>query len=122
MRYLSANTLGLLVFLLCLVSLPLPYRASAMDMDKVITGADGAPMALVPEGEFIMGLKDREPLSELNPLRNVYLKAYYIDIYEVTNERYRVCVNAGACTLPSWNIDYPPTLHEEGKHWYFDKA
>src|SRR5512135_2211207 len=101
MRYPSKNILALLVFIFWLFALPAPHRAYAME--NVITGADGAPMALVPEGEFIMGLKDREPLSELNPFRKVYLKAYYIDIYEVTNERYRACVNAGACKLPSWN-------------------
>ncbi len=94
-------------------------QASALD--KTITGQDGAGMVIVPEGEFIMGLKDTEPLSELNPLRKVRLKAFYIDVYEVTNYSYRRCVDAGACRLPSWNIDYPPALHEEGKNWYFDK-
>ena len=103
---------------LFLLLFPLIREASALE--KTITGADGAPMALVPEGEFIMGLKPGEPLSELNPVRKVYLKTYYIDIYEVTNARYRACIDAGACTLPSWNVDYPSTLHEEGKGWYFD--
>jgi formylglycine-generating enzyme required for sulfatase activity len=120
MRYLTRNIVAPLLLILWLAVLIAPRQALALE--KVITGADGAPMALVPEGEFIMGLKNGEPLSELNPLRKVTLKAYYIDIYEVTNDRYRACIEAKACTLPSWNVDYPPTLHEEGKGWYFDPA
>ncbi len=110
----------LMISVLCMIMLL--AQDDAYSADTIITGADGAPMALVPEGEFIMGLKDTEPLSQLNPLRKVYLKAFYIDVYEVTNDRYRRCVDAGACTIPSWNIDYPPTLHEEGKSWYFDRT
>lgn len=52
-------------------------------------------MVLVPEGEFIMGQDDTN--LEVGPSHIVYLDAYYIDKYEVTNSQYRACVDAGVC-------------------------
>lgn len=57
------------------------------DLSRKITGKDGAPMVLVPAGEFQMGT-DRGELDE-QPVHRVYLDAFYIDKYEVTNARYR---------------------------------
>ncbi|CAI2718712.1 formylglycine-generating enzyme family protein [Nitrospina watsonii] len=59
-------------------------------------------MALIPEGEFVMGSMrslleldptalfqhDRHMLGPEDPAHDVYLKAYYIDVYEVTNAQY----------------------------------
>lgn len=55
-----------------------------------ITGKDGAPMILVPAGEFMMGLGKDDPSAIHNnkPLHQVYLDAYNIDQYEVTVSRY----------------------------------
>jgi formylglycine-generating enzyme required for sulfatase activity len=78
-------------------------------------------MALVPAGEFTMGLAPDEPLSKKNPLRKVYLKAFYIDVLEVTNAQYHRCAAAGVCGPPSLITDYAKALHEEGKKWYSDE-
>ena len=55
-------------------------------------------MALIPAGSFMMGsesgYKDESPVHEL------YLDAFYIDVYEVTNEWYAECVAQGACKPP----------------------
>jgi formylglycine-generating enzyme required for sulfatase activity len=101
---------------LIVLSYPVPSRA----IDGTVLGKDGAEMVPVAEGEFVMGLKDDEHGSEKNPLRKMGLKAFYIDKYEVTNARYKQCVAAGACKKPSLIIDYPGTIHEDGKAWYDD--
>lgn len=44
-------------------------------------------MVLVPAGPFIMGANDSAP--DENPRREVELKAYYIDKFEVTNARFQ---------------------------------
>lgn len=58
-------------------------------------------MILVPEGEFVMGRDNTN--EEVGPSHTVYLDAYYIDKYEVTNSQYRACVDAGICETPTKN-------------------
>ena len=53
--------------------------------EKEITGNDGAPMMLVPAGEFMMG---SDEYGNEKPLHRVYLDAFYMDKYEVTTSRY----------------------------------
>ncbi|MBN1149361.1 MAG: SUMF1/EgtB/PvdO family nonheme iron enzyme, partial [Anaerolineales bacterium] len=55
------------------------------------------PMVYVEAGEFLMGKEDTIVAS---PVHSVYLDAFYIDQYEVTNARYAECVAAGRCTAP----------------------
>jgi formylglycine-generating enzyme required for sulfatase activity len=63
-----------------------------------ITDNQGAVMVLVPAGDFPMGSSNG--LADEKPIHSVYLDAYYIDKFEVTNALYKVCVNAGACNPP----------------------
>jgi formylglycine-generating enzyme required for sulfatase activity len=55
-------------------------------------------MVVVPAGEFWMGAEDGQ--QDSRPLHRVYLSSYWLDKYEVTNARYRQCVEGGGCTLP----------------------
>ncbi|NUO09459.1 MAG: SUMF1/EgtB/PvdO family nonheme iron enzyme [Candidatus Brocadia sp.] len=45
-------------------------------------------MMLVPAGKFVMGTGEDEFIPEETPQHEVYLDAYYIDKYEVTNAQY----------------------------------
>src|SRR6185295_12848170 len=55
-------------------------------------------MVVIPAGEFWMGAEDG--LKDARPLHRVYLSSYWLDKYEVTNARYRQCVEGGGCTPP----------------------
>ena len=56
------------------------------------TKSDGdlTEMVLIPAGEFQMGSNDGE--NSEKPVHTVYLDAFYIDKYEVTNAQYRLFV------------------------------
>jgi len=66
-------------------------------------------MALIPAGEFIMGTDDWWPKS--GPEHKKYLPDYYMDLYEVTNAKYKIFVQATGHRLPDdWvksNNDIP---------------
>ena len=57
-------------------------------------------MRLVPAGEFTMGSDEAASPTEEKPAHEVYLDAFYIDKYEVTNKLYKACVDAGTCQPP----------------------
>jgi formylglycine-generating enzyme required for sulfatase activity len=70
-------------------------------MKREIIGKDGAPMMLVPAGEFTMGSNTGH--SEEKPVHHVYVDAFYMDQYEVTVTLYAKFLNATG--------RYQPTLY-----------
>lgn len=57
-------------------------------------------MVLIPAGNYQMGCAQEQYVSPYCP-GTVYLEAYLIDKYEVTNAQYARCVAAGSCTAPA---------------------
>lgn len=70
----------------------LPDSGTPSNSNSVITAKDGAKMVLIPAGEFAMGDNDGD--EEENPEHAVYLDAFYMDLYEVTNAQYKEFVRA----------------------------
>jgi formylglycine-generating enzyme required for sulfatase activity len=62
-----------------------PGPEADANFPREITGTDGVRMVLIPSGEFMMG---SSAASDERPAHRVFLDAYYIDAFEVTNARY----------------------------------
>ena len=76
----------------------------------IVSEKDGATLVYVPEGDFLMGSDEiRTPLNgeqspsyyDNHPQHSVFLDAFWIDKFEVTNGQYGMCVSAGNCPLPT---------------------
>ena len=86
-----------------------------MRQGREIIGKDGAPMVLIPAGEFWMGSLDSEGNKDEHPRHRVALSAFYLDKYEVTNRFFQQFVQ---------QTSYRTTAEREGKteevsgaHW-----
>jgi formylglycine-generating enzyme required for sulfatase activity len=66
-------------------------------------------MVLVPEGNFWMGCNPTDPPCGMNdpntadekPYHEVFVSAFEIDVTEVTQGDYELCVDAATCPAPS---------------------
>lgn len=73
---------------------------------EMISDEDGMTLVYVPAGEFEMGSEAEGSGIDERPAHEVYLDAFWIDETEVTNDQYRLCVEAGACGTPFDPIYY----------------
>ena len=75
-----------------------------------------ADMVLIPAGEFQMGGNDNDAENDEKPMHTVYIDAFYIDKYEVTNAQYKKFIDAN----PQWRKDRILRKYHDGdylKHW-----
>src|SRR5207247_9433785 len=86
--------------------------AGAPHTPATITGKDGAPMVLVPAGEFMMGSEQGD--DDEQPVHRVYLDSFYLDTFEVTNGRFAKFV-AAIQSEPPWGFadQETPVIHAE---------
>jgi formylglycine-generating enzyme required for sulfatase activity len=91
--------------------------ACASRVPEEIIDSQGAVLRLVPAGEFTIGSDTDKDSSKSAHI--IYLDAFYMDVYEVTNSQYEACVAAGACERPHFErTDFRP--HYFGNPEYAD--
>jgi len=93
------KTRTILSFLLLVLLVACQSTTSPTPPNQRISQIDRATLLLVPAGEFLMGF-DQGSFDE-DPAHTVHLNAFWIDQTEVTNARYALCVQAGACVPPA---------------------
>jgi len=87
------------------------------NLSQKITGKDGKEMILIPAGEFLMGRNDEEDNEK--PLHKVYLDAFYISRYPVTQAEYKQFVDATNRAVPFLDADWAkPYNWDEDKRTY----
>jgi len=78
-----------------------PQPARAPHPPAEIVGKDGAPMLLVPAGDFTMGSDEGD--DDEQPIHRVFLDNFYMDTFEVTNGRFAKFV-AAIQSEPPWGF------------------
>ena len=89
-----------------------PPSARVPQPPATLTGQDGAPMGLVPAGEFTMGSDEGD--DDEQPVHRVVLDGFYLDTFEVTNGRFAKFV-AAIQSEPPWGFadQETPVIHAE---------
>jgi formylglycine-generating enzyme required for sulfatase activity len=67
--------------------------ASAIANDTIVLAEPSAGMELIPAGEFQMGDSLDEGATDERPVHAVYVDAFFMDRYEVTNQQYADALN-----------------------------
>jgi formylglycine-generating enzyme len=78
-----------------------PKARTFVKLPVTILGKDGAPMVLVPAGEFTMGSEQGD--DDEQPVHRVLLDRFYLDTFEVTNGRFAKFV-AAIQSEPPWGF------------------
>ncbi|MFN3681425.1 MAG: formylglycine-generating enzyme family protein, partial [Nitrospira sp.] len=80
----------------------LAAQAAPVERSSLIVGKDGAQMVLVPAGSFPMGvpLGERDGGEDEYPRHEVFVDAFFIDVFEVTNGRYFEFVKSTGHRVP----------------------
>ena len=72
-------------------------------------------MVPIPAGEFQIGSSATDARDNEKPPHTVYIDAFYMDMYEVTNAEYRKFVDAN----PNWRKDRILSKYHDGKYLDF---
>ena len=102
---------------------PVNERSVQRNLDRSVGGVQtssptipradvSAGMVLIPGGEFQMGSSDSEAYADEKPVHTVYVDAFYIDKYEVTNAQYKAFVDAN----PQWQKERLSRAYHDGDY------
>ena len=89
-------------------------RQEHIDMVRNGGGLDNFPhdMAPIPAGEFLMGGNDNDALDNEKPQHTVYIDAFYMDMYEVTNVKYKKFIDEN----PDWGKNSILSEYHDGDY------
>jgi formylglycine-generating enzyme required for sulfatase activity len=91
---------------------PVPTETPAHEPGTLMTNTiDGASMAYIPPGEFMMGSESGK--EDEQPVHPVYTSGFWMYQYTVTNAQYGQCIAAGGCEEPknpSYNTGSSQTI------------
>ncbi len=93
-----------------LENVQIPYEFQLFDLKP--SNIENTDMVLIPAGAFQMGSNDGE--DNERPVHTIYLDAFYIDKYEVTNAQYKKFVDAN----PEWRKDRIPAKYHTSYYLY----
>ena len=88
-------------------------RTTPTTVPKTSTPSEPRDMVLIPAGEFQMGSSEN---TDEQPVHTVYIDAFYMDKYEVTNAQYKKFLDAN----PQWRKGRIASAYHDGdylKHW-----
>jgi formylglycine-generating enzyme required for sulfatase activity len=77
---------------------------SEVRANLIVWQEDGKEMIYIPGGDFIMG--SDEGREHQAPAHKVYVAAFYIDRYPVTNDDYKRFVDATGHPVPSYDVEW----------------
>lgn len=77
---------------------------SEVKANLIVWEKDGKEMIYIPDGDSTMG--SDEGRSNQAPAHKVYVAAFYIDRYPVTNEEYKRFVDATGHPVPCYNVEW----------------
>ena len=90
----------------CILILSILWVCGTQNIPSTNDIPDG--MVLIPAGEFEMG--SRTGKNNECPVHTVYLDAFYMDIYEVTNAQYKAFIDAN----PEWQKENIAAEYHDG--------
>lgn len=100
--------------------------ANTPEAPKELIGKDGAPMVLIPAGDFLMGSSDDDSELDERPEHRVWVDAFYLDKYEVSNARYDKFLEETGRVRPKFWEQIDLSVHGElpvvGVDWADAKA
>ena len=94
----ARNSIGLAL----VISLFWMFGCGQEKPQEIVSEIDYAQMILIPAGKFRMGSLEDEGYGDERPQHTVFISAFYIDKYEVTNAQYKKFMDVTGHKAPNY--------------------